>query len=654
MEIKNIKLNKMFCLVLFTLLVLFIMPTNSFAGTQRWNALDYDVTLNSDGSADVVETWDVYVSETNTLFKTFEMSPYERYEITNPKVTRVENGVEKELRQIYEEQYHVDSGCYYGLLKNSYEYEIAWNVGLDYSSDTRTYKMYYTIEDAITLYDDCAEFYWQFLSTNNGMPGNNITGTIRLPKAVSNLEHLRVWAHGDLTGEIQKASNSLVKFNLPSIYANDMLEVRIVVEETDMFFDSTNKKYGDQLESIISEETAWADEANREREEAQNVLNSFLTGFMIFAGINVLIIAFAIYKAGQYKKQRREILERYGDVDKRFEMVYFRDIPEEKKATPARAVYLRNFTNNSSYLTNKTSEVFAATILNLSLKGILRFESDPMNKVKIYLNDNIDSLESELPEDEAVILDLIKDALKDKRVREPYLTPDIFNYYARRNFDNFHMKMDSLTNKVERILENEYKIDKVKKDLAKKWSQKYGIYLIAAIFTFFMGYMLPGIFISMLILMFSARKVVKCFSFLTESGAEEAAMWKGLERYMDQYSMLDDKLAGDIVLWEKYLVYATAFGIADKVIKQIKIVHPEMFDASSSAYNSRMGYWHVVNSPYGYNNFTSFTRDLKGVSDAARSAYATAHSSSSSGSGGGGGFSGGGGGGGGGGSCGGR
>ena len=38
------------------------------------NQLNYDITLNKDGSVTIVETWDIYISHTNTLFRTFAKS----------------------------------------------------------------------------------------------------------------------------------------------------------------------------------------------------------------------------------------------------------------------------------------------------------------------------------------------------------------------------------------------------------------------------------------------------------------------------------------------------------------------------------------------------------------------------------------------------
>ena len=99
------------------------------------------------------------------------------------------------LDQIYEEQYHVQSGCYYGLMKSYNTFEIAWNVGLDNSSDRRVYKMYYTVRNAVTTYSDCSEFYWQFISKENTMTGDNITGNIHLPAGITNIEKLHIWGH---------------------------------------------------------------------------------------------------------------------------------------------------------------------------------------------------------------------------------------------------------------------------------------------------------------------------------------------------------------------------------------------------------------------------------------------------------------------------
>ena len=73
-------------LVMAWLGLFFVFQTVSYAGEQSLNSLYYDVQLNEDGSMEVVETWDIEVSETNTLFKDFYLDENQYARITNVKV----------------------------------------------------------------------------------------------------------------------------------------------------------------------------------------------------------------------------------------------------------------------------------------------------------------------------------------------------------------------------------------------------------------------------------------------------------------------------------------------------------------------------------------------------------------------------------------
>ena len=66
----NFKKHIFITLLIFSFLIL--LHTTVFAGDLELRNLEYDVTLNSDGSANVTEYWDIEIEETNTLFKTFE------------------------------------------------------------------------------------------------------------------------------------------------------------------------------------------------------------------------------------------------------------------------------------------------------------------------------------------------------------------------------------------------------------------------------------------------------------------------------------------------------------------------------------------------------------------------------------------------------
>ena len=54
---------------------------------------------------------------------------------------------------------------------------------------------------------------------------------------------------------------------------------------------------------------------------------------------------------------------------------------------------------------------------------------------------------------------------------------------------------------------------------------------------------------------------------------------------MEDFSLLNEKEIPAIEVWEHYLVYATVFGIADKVLKQLKTIYPNIdeIDAASTS-----------------------------------------------------------------------
>lgn len=77
----------------------------------------------------------------------------------------------------------------------------------------------------------------------------------------------------------------------------------------------------------------------------------------------------------------------------------------------------------------------------------------------------------------------------------------------------------------------------------------------------------------------TASIFLKCISknmiLLTQEGEDEYAKWRGLYNFLNSDTLINDRTLPELALWEQYLVYATAFGIADKVINAIRIRCPE-------------------------------------------------------------------------------
>ena len=57
----------------------------------------------------------------------------------------------------------------------------------------------------------------------------------------------------------------------------------------------------------------------------------------------------------------------------------------------------------------------------------------------------------------------------------------------------------------------------------------------------------------------------------------------GLKKFLKDFTLLDERELKEVKLWKDYMIYATLFGIADKVIKEMKKVNPAYFDMDKVA-----------------------------------------------------------------------
>ena len=606
-------MSKKLLLIFFGMLFIFLMfPLISNASNYLYlNNLEFDVQINSDGSMNVTEIWDIDIEDTNTLFKTFEIDNEKYSSITEVKVTNITNGINKELIPINTYMYHVTENCYYGLINNDGDFEIAWGLGLDNDNEIRKYKIEYKVNDAITKYSDYAELYWQFIGNDFEISANKVKGTIYLPINVQNKENIKVWAHSkDLNGTIYATSLNKVEFDMDSYRSGRYVEVRILFPTSQII--STNRIYNSNiLEKAINEETKWAEEANKQREFEDKIYK------YIEYVIYILIIVGTVFFATKIKKYKN-IVKKLDKLNPTYELEYYRDLPDEK-ATPGEAVFLLE-KQYENFFNMYFSQIFSATILNLSLKKYIELKVDNNKKGKesikiVNLNKQVENLK----DDEKEILEFILKALGTK---EEITMKDLERYITRHS--------SLITKLIEKTHKNVKKSMKENNYFDEEAYKKYTEYLVimtlyiigAAIFTILF---LP-LSIIFIINTVYCNKIMKKMNVLTQAGLDQKEMWKGLKKYMEDFSLLNEKEVPALVLWEKYLVYATAFGISEKVLKQLKIVYPNIDELDTSTHMYFM---------YHSNFNTNFSKAISS-SIASAATY-------SSGSGSGGGFSGGGG-----------
>ena len=118
---------------------------------------------------------------------------------------------------------------------------------------------------------------------------------------------------------------------------------------------------------------------------------------------------------------------------------------------------------------------------------------------------------------------------------------------------------------------------------------------------------------------------------------EEVRQVFGLKKFLKEFTLLDERGVKEVALWKDYMIYATLFGIADQVIKDMKKINPEYFNMDQVA--NQM----ADNMTLPMIRSTLLNSTSRAVANkAAREARASGRGGHSSWGGGGGGFSGGG------------
>lgn len=585
------KIKKFLFTILFAIFILLISQ-NKVDASLNLNNLDFDVQINSDGSMDVTETWDIYVSDTNTLFKNFERDSSKYSNIIDVTVKEITKGKNKEFSQIYEEMYHVTKDCYYALNKTDGKFEIAWGVGLDNSSDERVYQISYKVDDAIAKYNDYAEIYWQFVGSDFEIPADKVTGTILLPDNAENIQDILVWGHTeDLNGDINVTGLNEISFEISKYRGNCYIEVRSLFPKT--MVGNLNRTYNyDIYDEVLQEETVWANEANARREAREkaqeNTMKIMLITISVIFGVILIISVINFIKN----------LKKITNMEKKYipttEYEYFRELPY-KDATPSEALFIESDYNPISFAGS-----FAANILDLCLEKYISLEviekksliSDGVIKITL-LNKPKDNLKL----DEKLTLSFLEEVAEDGK---ELTTKDITKYLRKKPY-----KLANYEDDLCKIIKNFEKAtgkfdDKKKKEQGDFEDQKIfnyttltillaiGIPLIA--FTDIANIKIILLFIctviSLIVNGVLSSTIKKRINVLTQKGVDEKNKWKAFKKFMEDFSMLDQKDIPDVVLWEKYLVFATAFGISEKVLKQLKVVYPQIDDINSPIYSS--------------------------------------------------------------------
>lgn len=505
----------------------------------------------------------------------------------------------------------VNKGCYE-------KSDITDGVSLKMYNETNNSSTYFYIEyllgNVVVIHEDIAEVYFNFVGDMFDDDINKYKLRVVLPDKTKEL--VRVWAHGPLNGNVSPIKDENGYYyggylEINDLYSNTPVDMRLTFDKNLILVDHPYLKKSEvlALDKILEVENLRADKANKEREKAKFFMyGSYALGSVYL----VLLVLLFVYIYIKYDKELKT----------NFDMEYNREFINDYDVT------------NIEYLFDKkiTEKAFSTSILNLIYKKNIKIEQIDKKDYKL-IKVNTDNVS----ESEEYLMKMIFDNIGNKE----YVLLSQIKKYAKEIHGTTSEFLTSFTtwqNKVtsESIKNNFYESNTKIKVLGVLFSLVG--YLVFYVMVRFNGFNLFSIIIFICALVFMIYVLI--FNKRTKRGAEDYQKWKAFKRFLEDFGRFDEKELPEIVLWERYLVYANIFGIADKVGKTMKIKFNEI-NTNNQYSNGDLLFDYMM-----WNNLNhSINNTVRSSVSTARTVVneAIAKSSNSSGGGFGGGFSSGGG-----------
>ncbi len=598
------------------LIFIFILPIGASAKDYYFPSVNIDVTVNPDGSFDVVEnrifdfdgdfSWAAY----NLPFYNKEREKF--YDVTSFLVS--------EGDVIYEESASSEPGTAQ-IMRSGEGISAKWFFSA--SDEQRTFTIKYRVGNGIDVYSDLAQFYWEFIGTGWEKGIGNFAATVNLPEGVSK-EEIRAWGHGPLYGEVTILDSQTVKYEVANLPPETFVEGRILfptllIPQGEIDFDEPI------LEDALVEEAKWAKEANEAREKAKGELQrrEKLSQMGMVASIIVALVGliFFLFMWLMYGKE----------YETNFEGEYYRELPADYP--PAVMGYLWHFGSVNT-------EDMVSTMMDLARRGYMKIKEEMVIRKGLfrkkedydYTIEKMDKSPEGLKKFEKTLLSLLFNKIGDGQK----VGMEEIKEYAKKHPSSFQSSFNSW--------KKEVVSDAKKQKFLERKGSTIGL----------------NVFVSVTVIVFGILILVKweilwgfiaiisgvlqaTLSFLLRRRSYKAALqfrqWAAFRKFLLHFSQIKEALPSSMVIWEHYLVYAVGLGVAKEAIEQLKIVIPTMGEGVAATYAGPAWF----ESSRGVGGLSG----LESLSNSFASVSAVASSTMSSASGGGGGFSGGGGGGGG-------
>ena len=481
-----------------------------------------DIYVDNNGNATINETW---TCTTNSGTEVYH--PY--YNLGKSKIENLtvkENGRNYQTLSSWDTSGTLSQKAYKcGINKITNGVELCWGIS---TYGSHVYEISYTISNFIAELNDSQMLYWTFIphdfSNSIGSAYIKIHTDFDIPDSVD------VWGYGNYGGTAY-VYDGYIEMQSDGRLATSEYMTMLVKFPSNTFNTSNSLNHDFNYYYEMAEEGS-----TKYNEKSKSFFTIILDVIAFFVNLIPFIFIIFIFGVGISATYASKL--HFGKEGKRMpsDLPYYRDIPCNKDIF--RAYYIGY---NYGLLKNKT-DLLGAIILKWIKDSIIRIEQKEekglfkKENVIIYLNETTPDT-SITNETERKLFDMLYAASKDG-----ILENKEFEKWCNKSYSRVLKWFDTILKEQRDLLVQEGMIRIEEKKTLKIFKSK--IYTTV-----------PGL-------------------------KEEAMQLAGLKKFLKEYTLIKDREAIEVALFEEYLIYAQMMGIAKQVAKDFKDVYPEVIEQS--------------------------------------------------------------------------
>ncbi len=491
-----------------------------------------------------------------------------------------------------------------------------------------TFEIEYEMNNAALRYGDCSELYLSFYSEDSIKYLNSFKGQILIPnKDMPSKNNYEVHTYGtnsyDFPYEESDTLNpgfhtlliNLDKSNLKFKPYNEYLELSLVSYGSDSHIFTDYASYNDYYSDPVLDELR--QEQVKYDSTYENYKNVKTVTLVILLVGSVLVLIYTFTKDKRLRKK-------HVFYKPLMQIKYFREIPSNLDPIFASKLV---FCKDRKKSRKHDSDGYSSVMLSLVRKGYIELTRiDPSkgwtsNNVKIIVKYKPSSILNNMPDSNAPITPTLESLTSNEAsyfnliVRHSggnEISMSLFQSRVSADYENTNSFVRGIDRSIVNIGTLQGYFQKADYDEPrKKTNSLSNVFLVIGILLVtlvnfisyhthldlaFGGFTILGI--TFVISALYLKKLSKNYVLLTQFGEDEYAKWKGLYDFLNSETLMSERTVVELPLWEEYLVYATAFGISEKVIAALKVRCPDyqMSPILSNPYYSSVHFHHYGHS----------------------------------------------------------